>query len=63
MPLTPKVFDTLLILVTNSGRIVEKEELNESALAGYFCRRVESDLQYSTTPKGIQRQCKAPEVY
>jgi len=26
-PLTPKVFDTLLILVENSGRIVEKEEL------------------------------------
>ena len=27
MLLTPKVFDTLLILVENSGRIVEKEEL------------------------------------
>src|SRR5580765_3366716 len=26
-PLTPKVFDTLLILVENSGRIVQKEEL------------------------------------
>src|SRR6266436_6959598 len=26
-PLTPKVFDTLLILVENSGRIVKKEEL------------------------------------
>ena len=27
VPLTPKVFDTLLILVENSGQIVEKEEL------------------------------------
>ena len=27
VPLAPKVFDTLLILVGNSGRIVEKEEL------------------------------------
>lgn len=27
VPLTPKVFDTLLILVENGGRIVEKEEL------------------------------------
>src|SRR2546423_9383257 len=27
LPLAPKVFDTLLILVDNSGRIVEKEEL------------------------------------
>lgn len=27
MALTPKVFDTLLILVENSGRIVEKDEL------------------------------------
>src|SRR6266478_960008 len=26
-PLTPKLFDTLLILVENSGRIVQKEEL------------------------------------
>jgi TolB-like protein/DNA-binding winged helix-turn-helix (wHTH) protein/Tfp pilus assembly protein PilF len=27
LPLTPKVFDTLLVLIENSGRIVEKEEL------------------------------------
>src|SRR2546425_5172203 len=27
LPVTPKLFDTLLILVENSGRIVEKEEL------------------------------------
>lgn len=27
LPLAPKVFDTLLILISNSGRIVEKEEL------------------------------------
>ena len=27
LPLTPKVFETLLILVENSGRIVEKQEL------------------------------------
>jgi DNA-binding winged helix-turn-helix (wHTH) protein len=27
IPLTPKVFDTLLILVEKSGQIVEKEEL------------------------------------
>src|SRR5260370_11838136 len=27
LPLTPKAFDTLLILVENNGRIVEKEEL------------------------------------
>ena len=27
LPLTTKVFDTLLILVENTGRIVEKEEL------------------------------------
>ena len=27
LPLTPKVFDTLLILIENSGRIVEKEAL------------------------------------
>src|SRR5437867_475312 len=27
LPLTPKLFDTLLILVENSGRIVQKDEL------------------------------------
>ena len=27
VPLTPKVFDTLLILLESNGRIVEKEEL------------------------------------
>src|SRR5262249_37111672 len=27
VPLTPKVFDTLVFLVTNNGRVVEKEEL------------------------------------
>ena len=27
LPLTPKVFDTLLVLIENSGRIVEKEKL------------------------------------
>src|SRR6266496_3249506 len=27
LPLTPKVFDTLLILVENSGRLVMKDEL------------------------------------
>src|SRR5262245_41196573 len=27
LPLTPKVFDTLLILVENSGRVIKKDEL------------------------------------
>jgi DNA-binding winged helix-turn-helix (wHTH) protein len=30
VPLTPKVFDTLLVLVENNGRVLEKEELMQT---------------------------------
>ena len=36
VPLTPKAFDTLLLLVRNSGRIVEKEELLKSVWPDAF---------------------------
>src|SRR5216683_6776924 len=36
LPLPPKLFDTLLILVENSGRIVQKEELMNRLWPGTF---------------------------
>jgi DNA-binding winged helix-turn-helix (wHTH) protein/TolB-like protein/lipoprotein NlpI len=34
VPLTPKAFDTLLVLVENSGRVVEKDDLMEKVWPG-----------------------------
>ena len=34
--LTPRVFDTLLVLVTNSGRVVEKDEIMKAVWADAF---------------------------
>lgn len=36
VPLRPKVFDTLLVLVKNSGHLVEKDELMSSVWPGQF---------------------------
>jgi DNA-binding winged helix-turn-helix (wHTH) protein/TolB-like protein/Flp pilus assembly protein TadD len=36
VPLTPKAFDTLLLLVENSGRLIEKEELMKSVWPDSF---------------------------
>lgn len=36
VPLPPKVFDTLLLLVSHSGRLLEKEELMNQLWAGTF---------------------------
>jgi Tol biopolymer transport system component/DNA-binding winged helix-turn-helix (wHTH) protein len=45
LPLAPKVFDTLLILVDNSGRIVEKEELMQRLWPDTFVE--ESNLTFN----------------
>jgi DNA-binding winged helix-turn-helix (wHTH) protein len=45
LPLTPKVFETLLILVENSGRIVEKEELMKRLWPDSFVE--ESNLTFN----------------
>ena len=36
IPLTPKAFDTLLLLLEKSGRVVEKQEVLERVWAGAF---------------------------
>src|SRR5580765_307472 len=52
LPLAPKVFDTLLILVDNSGRIVEKEEL-------MHCLWPDSVVEESNLTFNIQQLRKA----
>ena len=36
--LTPKATDILIILVTNAGELIEKDELMKRSLARYVCR-------------------------
>ena len=45
LPLAPKVFDTLLILVDNNGRLVEKEELIKQLWPNTFVE--ESNLTFN----------------
>ena len=40
IPLQPKAFDTLLVLVQNSEKLVLKDDLMKKCLAGQFRRRV-----------------------
>ena len=39
IPLPPKVFETLLVLVENQGRILEKDDLIAKNMAGLIRRR------------------------
>ncbi len=39
--LAPKIFETLVLLIENKGRVVKKEEHDEEAVAGSLCGGVE----------------------
>ena len=45
VPLTPKAFDTLVVLLRNSGHVVEKDELLKRSVAGHVCRGRRSGSQ------------------
>ena len=47
--LAPKVLETLLTLVQNGGRIIEKEELMKRLWPDTFCGRVELNLLHRAT--------------
>ncbi len=57
--LTPKVFDTLLILVRNSGELIEKEKLMKELWADTFVE--ESNLTYSISVLRKALNEKAPK--
>ena len=37
VPLTPKALNTLVVLLRNSGHVVEKDELLKAGVAGHLC--------------------------
>ena len=41
MPLTPKVFDILMVLIQNPGRILTKDEMMQQDLARYDGGRIQ----------------------
>ena len=53
VPLTPKAFDTLVVLVEKSGRLVEKEELMERVWAGQIVEENNLDKSISALRKAL----------
>ncbi len=54
LPLTPKVFDTLLLLVERRGRLVEKEELMELLWPGVFVNENNLNKNVSVLRKALR---------
>jgi TolB-like protein/Flp pilus assembly protein TadD len=53
VPLTPKVFDTLLILVQNAGRLVTKENLLQSVWPDTFVDEANLSVNVATLRKAL----------
>ncbi len=53
VPLTPKAFDTLLVLVENSGNVVEKDELMNQLWPDTFVEESNLPFQVSTLRKAL----------
>src|SRR5882762_2120579 len=61
--LPPRVYDTLLLLVENRGRLLEKSETHGPALAGYERRRGQPGSQHLGSPKGAGEWRQRAEVH
>src|SRR5688500_15379983 len=61
LPLTPKVFDTLLILVNKSGRIVEKEELMSRLWPDTFVEESNLTFNIQQLRKAFRDDAKRPQ--
>src|SRR6516165_4650125 len=62
VPLTPKAFQTLLVLVENNGRVVEKEELLERVWPDTFVEEATLAQNVFTIRKQL-RDDKAEALY
>ena len=62
VPLTPKAFQTLLVLVENNGRVVEKEELLHRVWPDTFVEEATLAQNVFTIRKQL-RDDKAPAAY
>src|SRR6185369_2662927 len=60
LPLTPKVFDTLLILVENSGQIVEKEELMRRLWPDSFVEEANITFNIQQLRKSLNDDARNP---
>jgi len=60
-PLTPKVFDTLLVLVENSGRIVEKEELMNRLWPDSFVEEANLTFNIQQLRKSLGDNARKPQ--
>jgi DNA-binding winged helix-turn-helix (wHTH) protein len=54
--LTPKAFETLLVLVQARVQVVDKEQLTEGGVAGHLCRRGKSFAQHTRIEEGAGRR-------
>src|SRR2546429_7339660 len=61
LPLAPKVFDTLLILVGNSGRIVEKEELMTRLWPDSFVEEANLTFNIQQLRKSLGDNARKPQ--
>jgi Tol biopolymer transport system component/DNA-binding winged helix-turn-helix (wHTH) protein len=61
LPLTPKVFETLLILVNNSGRIVEKEELMSRLWPDTFVEEANLTFNIQQLRKAFRDNARHPK--
>jgi len=53
VPLTPKTYDTLLVLVENSGRMLSKDELMKALWPDSFVEESNLTVQISTIRKAL----------
>jgi len=60
IPLTPKAFDTLLILVENSGRIVEREELMNRVWPDSFVEESNLSFNIQQLRKSLRDNARRP---
>ncbi len=61
LPLAPKVFDTLLILINNSGRIVEKEELMSRLWPDTFVEESNLTFNIQQLRKALRDNARQPQ--
>ena len=61
LPLTPKVFDTLLILIENSGRIVEKEKLMSRLWPDTFVEEANLTFNIQQLRKALGDDARHPQ--
>src|SRR5215813_7774063 len=60
LPLTPKVFDTLMILVENGGRIVEKEMLMNRVWPNTFVEEANLTFNIQQLRKALGDNARKP---